>query len=83
LTTPTFERVRGIAADVFGLAPQTLAAASSPETVESWDSTRHLSFILALEETFQLQLSPEETEKIQTLGHAVELVEEKLRAAAE
>jgi acyl carrier protein len=75
------ERVLGIASDVFGLAPGVISANSAPETVESWDSARHLNFILAIEETFQLQLSPEETDKVRNIGQAIELVEEKLRGA--
>ena len=75
------ERVIGIASDVFGLAPREISASSAPETVESWDSARHLNFVLAIEETFQLQLSPEETDRIRNIGQAIELVEEKLRGA--
>jgi len=82
VTASTFERVRGIASDVFGLAPQAISADSSPETVEKWDSAHHLNFILALEEIFQLQLAPEETERIQNIGSAAEIVDEKLRPAA-
>lgn len=82
MTTPVFERVRVIASDIFGLPQAAITAGSAPENVETWDSVRHLSLILALEETFQLQLSPEETERIQTVGRAAELVEEKLRTAA-
>lgn len=78
MTTGVFDRVRLIASDLFGLPPEALSAESSPETVARWDSTQHLSFILALEDTFQLQLSPEETEGIRTIGEAAKLIEERL-----
>lgn len=81
MTAAVFERVRSIASDVFGVSAEEISAASSPETVEHWDSTQHLNFVLALEETFQFQLSPEETERIHTIGDAVKLMEEKLQAA--
>lgn len=77
-----FDRVRGLASDIFGVPATALTATSSSETVESWDSTQHLNFVLALEETFQLQLSPEETEKIHTIGDAANLIEEKTQAAS-
>lgn len=77
-----FDRVRTLASDIFGVPAGSLSAASSSETVDAWDSTQHLNFILALEETFQLQLSPEETEKIHTIGDAVKLIEEKTQAAS-
>jgi acyl carrier protein len=73
------ERIIGIASDVFGLARGEVSTNSSPETVENWDSGRHLNFILAIEEAFQLQLSPEETDKIRNIGLAIELIEGKLR----
>ncbi len=79
MTTTVAERVMGLAADVFGVPKAQINVQSSPETVEAWDSTRHLSFILALEETFALQLSPEETEQIHNVGEAIQLIEEKLR----
>lgn len=80
MNTAVFERVRGIASDIFGVAPGIINADSSPENIEAWDSTRHLSFVLAIEEIFDLQLSPEETEKIRNVGQAGELVAEKLAA---
>lgn len=82
MSTPVFERTRVIASDIFGIAPEAITAGSAPENIENWDSVNHLSLILALEESFQLQLSPEETERIRTIGQAAELVEEKLRTAA-
>ena len=30
---------------------------SSPETIENWDSLKHMNFILALEEAFDIQLT--------------------------
>ena len=81
MTDTVAEKVIGIAADVFGVPKAQINVQSSPETVEAWDSTRHLSFILALEETFGLQLSPEETEQIHNVGEAIQVVEEKVRAA--
>jgi acyl carrier protein len=80
LTANTFERVRNIASDIFGIAPQNITAASSPQTVESWDSIQHLNLVLALEEKFNLQLSPEEIEDLKSIGDAAKLIESKLQA---
>jgi len=78
LTSTYFERVRVIASDLFGIPPQALSGESSPENIESWDSVQHLNFILAIEETFHLQLSPEETERIRTIGDAEKLIAQKV-----
>jgi acyl carrier protein len=79
VTSTTFEQVRGIASDLFAIPPDRITASSSPETIESWDSTQHLNFVLALEEKFGFQLSPEEMEQMRSLGEIVKLVESKLQ----
>lgn len=78
--TTVFEQVRSIASDVFGLPPNQINAGSSPENIEAWDSTQHLAFILALEETFHIQLSPEEIEQARSVGDAAQMVEAKTQA---
>jgi acyl carrier protein len=82
LTSTTFEQVRGIASDLFAIAPDRITAESSPETIESWDSTQHLNFVLALEEKFGFQLSPEEMEQMRNVGEIVKLVENKLQTTS-
>jgi acyl carrier protein len=77
LTLTIFDQVRGIASDLFGVPLDRIKAESSPETIEAWDSTQHLNFVLALEEKFGLQLSPEEMEQMRNVGEAARLVESK------
>ncbi|HKF01946.1 MAG TPA: acyl carrier protein [Candidatus Sulfotelmatobacter sp.] len=81
MTTQSYERVRIIASDVFGVSLEEISDESSPESIERWDSTQHLTFVLALEEAFQLQLTPEETESIRNIGEAAKLVQKKLQVA--
>jgi len=76
-----FEQVRAIASDLFGIPADRVKAESSPETLEAWDSTQHLNFVLALEEKFGLQLSPEEMEQMHSVGEAASLIENKLQKA--
>jgi acyl carrier protein len=80
LSASTFDEVRSIASDILGLPVARLTADSSPETVESWDSVQHLNLVLALEEKFGLQLSPEEIEQMKTLGATATLIETKLQS---
>jgi acyl carrier protein len=72
-----FERVRGIAADVLQVAPASVTAESSPQTIESWDSVQHLNLLLALEEQFGLQFEPEEMDGMKNVGAIAALVERK------
>jgi len=59
-SAPNIDQVRRIVADVFGVPVTGVTADSSPQTIEAWDSMGHLNLILALEQSFGVQFSPEE-----------------------
>jgi len=80
LTASTFEEVRNIASDIFGIPADGITAESSPETIENWDSMQHLNLVLAIEEKFGVQLDPEDVEQMKTIGAVAALVE-KLQSA--
>jgi len=74
LTASTFEQVRNIASDIFGVPSDKIAAESSPETIENWDSMQHLNLVLAIEEKFGVQLEPEDIEQMKNIGAVAALV---------
>lgn len=75
------DQIRTLASDIFGVPADQITPASTPETIETWDSIQHLNLVLALEEKFGLQLSPEEIEQMKSIGEVIQLVEGKLQAA--
>ena len=75
------EQIRTLASDISGVPADQITPASTPETIETWDSIQHLNLILALEEKFGLQLSPEEIEQMKSIADVIKLVEGKLQAA--
>ena len=78
--TPTiFEQVQAMASDLFGVPADQITRESSTESVEAWDSTQHLNFVLALEDKFNIQFSPEEMEQMRNIESTVRLVENKLQ----
>jgi acyl carrier protein len=81
LTATTFEQVRNVASDIFGIPADKITAESSPETIATWDSMQHLNLVLAIEEKFGVQLDPEDIEQMKNIGAVATLVE-KLRSAA-
>jgi acyl carrier protein len=81
LTASTFEQVRNVASDIFETPADKITAESSPETIENWDSMRHLNLVLAIEEKFGVQLEPEDIERMKNIGAVAALVE-KLQSAA-
>ena len=76
----TADRVRQIAADVFGIPLAEITAASSPQNVSAWDSTLHLNLVLAIEEQFEVQLSPEEIEQMHTIGEVTSILGKRMQA---
>jgi acyl carrier protein len=81
LTASTFEQVRSVASDIFGVPTEKIVAESSPETIGNWDSIQHLNLVLAIEEKFGVQLDPEDIEQMKNIGAVVALVE-KLQSAS-
>jgi acyl carrier protein len=81
LTLAILDQVRGVASDLFGVPVNRIMPESSPETIEGWDSIQHLNFVLALEEKFGFQLSPEEMEQMRNVGDVARLVARKLQDA--
>lgn len=68
----TFERVKQLAADLFGVPAETLTRESSPETVENWDSVQHLNLVLEIEQAFGVPADMDNMEKLNSLGAMAE-----------
>lgn len=74
MSAETLDQVRGIAADVLSVPVEAISAESSPETLENWDSVHHLNLVLALEEKFSREFSPEEIDQMRDIGKIASLV---------
>jgi acyl carrier protein len=73
--------VRHIVADLFSIPVEKVTIESSPDTIEVWDSLQHLNLVLALEQEFDVQLTPEEIELLLCVQDIVALLAEKLHTA--
>lgn len=51
-------RVRAVIASVFGVAPDDLPEQLEPDTVPGWTSLRQIQLMMALEETFGIEIDP-------------------------
>jgi acyl carrier protein len=54
------ERIRGVMAAIFGVPAASIPDDASPDNVANWDSVRHMSLILALEEEFGVRFDEEQ-----------------------
>jgi acyl carrier protein len=78
-TNLVLNKVLAVATDVFQVPSSNLGPSSSPDTIETWDSLHHLSFVVALEQEFNVQFSPEEIEQLLSIELTTALLEEKLK----
>jgi len=53
-------RIKNVMASVFEMDPENIKDDASPETIENWDSLKHMNLIVALEEEFQIEFEDEE-----------------------
>ena len=78
MTSPIDNSLMRIFADVFQVPIESISSDSSPETIESWDSLQHLNLVLALEQEFSVQFTPDEIEKLVSPRLVAALLADKL-----
>lgn len=66
--------VIALAALVLGIEEETLSLSSNAETVEGWDSFRHVNLILQAEDRFGVRIPGAQAGKVQNLGELAALI---------
>ena len=73
------DKLKEIFANIFFVDPKIIHNKLSQEEVDNWDSLQHLNLILAIEEEFEISISPEEATEMLNFQLIVLLIEEKLK----
>jgi len=76
------ERLRTVAASVFGCKPEDLRMTSDNRNTFGWDSLAHMNLIFATEEHFGIKLSPRDILSISRLEHLRDVVAAHLEETA-
>lgn len=63
--------------DVLGTDVTGMAATTELETLEGWDSLRRLNTMMALEETFDLVLDPDDIDRLTSVEQIGRLIDER------
>lgn len=58
------QQLKTVLARVFNVDLLDVTEDASPDTIESWDSLRHMNLVLALEEEFGVELTDEQVVEI-------------------
>jgi len=54
------ERIKKVMSAVFEIPVGQIKDDSSPDTIESWDSLKHMNLVVALEEEFEIEFTDDE-----------------------
>lgn len=71
-------KIREVIANVLGIEVEELKKDSSPETIEEWDSLKHMNIIIALEDTFEVEFNDEEIGDMNSIALITLIILEKL-----
>lgn len=78
MSSPHFSAVQRILADILEVSTQRITPESSPDTLEQWDSIRHMNFVLAIEGEFNVEFTVEEIESIGDVPRILALLSAKV-----
>ena len=54
------DRIKYVMSTVFEIPVEQIKDDSSPDTIESWDSLKHMNLVVALEEEFEIEFMDDE-----------------------
>ena len=70
------ERVFKVVSQIMGVPIDEIREDSSPETIAEWDSLKHMSLILGLEEEFGVNFGDEQIVKMLSVGLIINALKE-------
>jgi acyl carrier protein len=69
--------LRDIFADTLEITPEEVTPELDAETIDTWDSFRHLQLILAIEGEYGVQFDPQQIPELTTVARIQKILEEK------
>ena len=62
------ERIKGVMSSVFNVPKGEIQSDASADTINSWDSLRHMDLIIGLEEEFDIEFDDEDIGNLLNYG---------------
>tara|TARA_Y100000588_G_scaffold382893_1_gene471265 strand:- start:269 stop:508 length:240 start_codon:yes stop_codon:yes gene_type:complete len=78
MTSTVEDRTKDVLSAVFGISVDQIGNDSSSQTIESWDSLRHMSLVMALEEEFGLKIEDDELLQMQDFESILSVLRKSL-----
>ena len=73
-----YDKVREVAASVFGISSADISDDTSPSNTQNWDSLAQMKLILALEEQFEVEFSLQQIEEMKEIRIIVTIIKDLL-----
>ena len=70
-------RIKNVMSAVFEIPTGEIDDQSSPDTIESWDSLKHMNLAVALEEEFEIELTDDEIIEMMNYLLIIEVLKNK------
>ena len=74
MATKLAERIKKVMSAVFEIPVEQIKDDSSPDTIDSWDSLKHMEFIISLEDQFSINLTGNEIAELRTIKDVIKLI---------
>ncbi len=75
------EKLRAVVGSMLELDPSEVGPETSTDTVDQWDSVRHMNLIIALESAFDITIPDEDVANLTSYPIIKAVVEEQLASA--
>jgi acyl carrier protein len=72
------DQIKRVMADVLDLDPDAIDGGTARESVEAWDSLKHIMLCLALEDEFKVSFEVHEMESMMSYDDVVQVLQQKL-----
>jgi acyl carrier protein len=72
------DQIRRVMADVLDLDPNAIDGGTARDSVEAWDSLKHIMLCLALEDEFKVSFEVHEIETMMSYDDVVQVLQQKL-----
>jgi acyl carrier protein len=72
------DQIKRIMADVLDLDPETIDGGTARDSLEAWDSLKHIMLCLALEEEFKISFEVQEIESMMSYDDVVQILQQKV-----
>ena len=70
------DRIKNVMSAVFEIPSEEIKDESSPDTIESWDSLKHMNLVITLEEEFNVQFDIKDIPELTLLSQIITILKQ-------